>query len=143
MVSGWCSVVNCGPIPKQTIRPWARQHLIGAAGPGIPKQRFSANHGVPLFTAVPHSRLPYRQPRHDETSITGARRHEMLRRQPTVSAASLHLLCVCLMHLLRLLLVLLLHLLHSRRSSLLFRQLLMFLVLLLLEFLPILVLLRD
>ena len=47
------------------------------------------------------------------------------------------------MHLLGLLLVLLFYLLHSRWSSVLFRQLLMFLVLLLLEFLPILVLLRD
>ena len=46
----------------------------------------------------------------------------------------LHLLRVCLLHLLRLLLVLLLHLLRSRFISLLFRQLLMFLVLLLLEF---------
>lgn len=55
----------------------------------------------------------------------------------------LHLLRVPLMHLLRLLLVLLFNLLHSRRSSLLFGQLLMFLVLLLLEFLPIPVLLRD
>ena len=55
----------------------------------------------------------------------------------------LHLLCVHLMHLLRLLLVLLFNLLHSRRSSLLFGQLLMFLVLLLLEFLPILVLLHG
>ena len=55
----------------------------------------------------------------------------------------LHLLRVSLLHLLRLLLVLLLHLLRSRWSGLLFRQLLMFLVLLLLEFLPVLVLLRD
>ena len=55
----------------------------------------------------------------------------------------LHLLRVPLMHLLRLLLMLLLNLLHSRWSSPLFRQLLMFRVLLLLEFLPILVLLRD
>jgi hypothetical protein len=55
----------------------------------------------------------------------------------------LHLLRVPLMHLLRLLLVLLFNLLHSRRSSLLFRQLLMFRLLLLLQFLPILVLLRD
>ena len=47
------------------------------------------------------------------------------------------------MHLLGLLLVLLLHLLHSLWSGLLFRQLLMFLVLPLLEFLAILVLLRD
>ena len=47
------------------------------------------------------------------------------------------------MHLLRLLLMLLLNLLHSRWSSPLFRQLLMFRVLLLLEFLPILVLLRH
>jgi hypothetical protein len=48
-----------------------------------------------------------------------------------------------LLQLLRLLRVLLFHLLHSRWSSLLFRQLPMFLVLLLLEFLPILALLRD
>ena len=47
------------------------------------------------------------------------------------------------MHLLSLLLVLLFYLLHSRWSSLLFRELLMFLVLLLLEFLTILALLRD
>jgi len=44
----------------------------------------------------------------------------------------LHLLRVLLLHLLRLLLVLLLHLLGSRRGSLLLRQLLMFIVLLLL-----------
>ena len=55
----------------------------------------------------------------------------------------LHLLRVPLMHLLRLLLVLLFNLLHSRWSSLLIRHLLMFRVLLLPEFLPILVLLRD
>jgi hypothetical protein len=55
----------------------------------------------------------------------------------------LHLLRVPLMHLLRLLLVLLFNLLHSCWSSPLFRQLLMFPVLRLLEFLPILVLLRD
>ena len=55
----------------------------------------------------------------------------------------LRLLRVSLLQLLRLLLVLLLHLLRSRWSSILFRQLLMFVVLLLLEFLPFLVLLRD
>jgi hypothetical protein len=56
---------------------------------------------------------------------------------------SLHLLRVPLLHMLRLLLVPLLRLLHSLGSSLLFRQLLMFPVLILLELLPILVLLRD
>jgi hypothetical protein len=48
-----------------------------------------------------------------------------------------------LLQLLRLLLVSQLHLLRSPLSNLLFRQLLMILVLLLLEFLPILVLLCD
>jgi hypothetical protein len=55
----------------------------------------------------------------------------------------LHLLRVPLRHLLRLLRVLLLGLLHSRGGSLLFRQLLMFLILRLLKFLPFLVLLGD
>jgi len=55
----------------------------------------------------------------------------------------LHLLLVALLHLLRLLLVLLFYLLHSGRSGILSRQLLVFLVLLLLEFLPVLVLLCD
>ena len=55
----------------------------------------------------------------------------------------LDLLRVSLLQLLRLLLVLLLHLLRSPLTGLLFRQLLMFPVLCLLEFLPILVLLRD
>ena len=55
----------------------------------------------------------------------------------------LSLLRVTLLHLLGLLLVLLFQLLRSCRIGLLPRQLLMFLVLLLLEILPILVLLRD
>lgn len=55
----------------------------------------------------------------------------------------LYLFGVFLRQLLRLLLVLLFHLLRSRLTGRLFCQLLMFLVLLLLEFQPILVLLHD
>ena len=55
----------------------------------------------------------------------------------------LRLLRVFLLQLLRLLLVLLLHLLHFRWGSILLRQLLMFVVLLLLKVLPFLGLLRD
>jgi hypothetical protein len=55
----------------------------------------------------------------------------------------LHLLRVGLLQVLGLLLVLLLQLLGPHGISLLFRQLLMFLILLLLEFLPILILRRD
>ena len=55
----------------------------------------------------------------------------------------LRLCCVPLLQRLRLLLVLLLHLLRRGVISLLFRQLLVFLVLLLLKFLPLLILLRG
>ena len=55
----------------------------------------------------------------------------------------LGLLRVPLLQLLRLLLVLLLHVLHFLRGSILFRKLLMFVVLLLLQCLPVLVLLRN
>jgi hypothetical protein len=55
----------------------------------------------------------------------------------------LHLLRVPLLQLLRLSLVALVHLLRSRFISPLFCQLLMLLIMLLLEFLPILILLRD